>query len=125
MRKVLYELLTAVAFIIIVFCMGIGALTIVAEFTVKFENINSDLIGALVMVAILLLGLLIIRRIYNVLHEAYYDIYLFTLDEAHIKNVLHDWSRNKITTKQALQDIDSIYEHHYTDNIRIKDGDKR
>lgn len=124
MRKVLYELLTAVAFVIIVFCMTIGAVTIIGEITNQFENMNSDLISGLTMVAILLLGLLIIRRIYNALHEAYHDIYLYTLDEAHIKNVLHDWSRNKITTKQALQEIDSIYEHHYTDNIRIKDGDK-
>lgn len=41
-----------------------------------------------------------------------------------IKQSLERWRMNEITTKDALQEIDAIYDHYYTKHIVIKDGDK-
>lgn len=118
MRRILHEALSALALLIIVFSMITGVITIVKLFT------DSQIISSISVVLIMSSALFIIRRFDKKMQRSIRSNYLYTLDEAHIRNVLHDWSRNKITTKQALQNIDSIYQHHYTDNVVIKDGDR-
>lgn len=118
MRRIFKEVLSIVAALLITVSMVIGSSTIIKEFT------DLQIIVFLFVVMVMTLALYIIKRFDKEVQKAYKEVYLHTLDEAYIKNFLHDWARNMITTKEALQGIDSIYKHHYTNNIRIKDGDK-
>jgi hypothetical protein len=116
--KVLYAIFNAMIGFVLAATFVIGSQTIVRSFT--DSQIIVIAFSALSLAVLYFTVINAIKEHKRVLKRC--DDYM--MDEAHIRNVLHDWSRNKLTTKQALQQIDMIYRYHYTDNIVIKDGDK-
>lgn len=118
-KKLLSIVFDGVMGFIIAATLIIGAIQ-----TIRFIT-DQQILEVSYIVGIMFITYLISRRIDKHLQSAYREIHLYMLDEARIRDTLYDWSRNKLTTKEALQQIDSIYSYHYTDTIQIKDGDKR
>ena len=118
MKKIIAQLFYAIVALILLILLSVGASTIVNDIT------DNESLISLSRIALGLLLLIIGFKIYTFIDKDIKLMNEYMTNEAYTRNVLHDWSRNKITTKQALQYIDTIYDHHYTDNIIIKDGDK-
>ena len=117
MRRTLHELLSSVIAAIVFVGSVMGFITIASLITQ-----NESIIILVAIIAYMLVAFTIIRT-NKKFSKVYKEVYNLTLDQAYIRNVLFDWSRGTTTTRSALQQIDQIYNHVYTDNIKIKDGD--
>jgi hypothetical protein len=117
MRRILNELLSAVIAFIVLMVFMLGLITIIRSFT------DSQIIEMISIVSTMFLIVFVSSRSIKKINKTHEEMYNLTMDQAHIRNVLFDWSRGNATTRSALQQIDQIYNHVYTDSIKIKDSD--
>ena len=117
MRRILNELVSAVIAFIVLIVFMLGLITIIRSFT------DSQIIETISIASTMFLIIFVSSRAIKKINKTHEEIYNLTMDQAYTRNVLFDWSRDNITTRSALQNIDHIYNHFYTDNIKIKDGD--
>ncbi len=117
MRKIFNEIISAVIAFIVLMLFNFGLITIVRSFT------DSQIIEMISIVFTMFLIVFVSSRSIKKINKTHEEIYNLTMDQAYIRNILFDWSRGNATTRSALQQIDQIYNHVYTDSIKIKDGD--
>jgi hypothetical protein len=117
MRRILSEFTSALIAFIVLMVFNLGLITIIRSFT------DSQIIEMISIALTMFLIIFVSSRAIKKINKTHEEIYNLTMDQAYIRNVLFDWSRGNATTRSALQQIDQIYNHVYTDSIKIKDGD--